>query len=359
MGMPAAKGLFHKAMAISGSLFSLHTPESANRLATAVLSELGINRDQLDRLHAVPASQLVAAAFAAQQKAMPFAFPRYGATQLGLGWQPVVDGTVLPTRPFEPDAPATSSEIPFLVGSTFHEFSPGTNNPGSERMTWEQLQGRLQRALGSQTAPVIAEYRRIFPGAKPLEIAGVVGATIPTVNEPAMGSSSARVTLMEISDYHCPFCKRQAQQTFPQLVNDYVKTGKVQFVFVDYPIAQLHPRAARAHEAAICAGEQNKYWEMHVSLFNNPVANDDGALIGQANVIGLDPGAFQSCLTSGRHAASIQASVKRIEQLGIAGTPMVVLGYTPAAGQPLKVEKYVYGAQPYSAFKEAIDSLLK
>lgn len=178
MGMPSAKGLFHKAMAISGSLFSLHTPESANRLATAVLSELGLGRDQLDRLQAVPAGQLVAAAYAAQQKVMPFAFPRYGATALSLGWQPVVDGTVLPARPFEPDAPAASRDVPFLLGSTFHEFSPGTNNPGSDRMTWEQLQGRLQRALGAQTAPAIAEYRRIFPSAKPLEIAGIVGADL-------------------------------------------------------------------------------------------------------------------------------------------------------------------------------------
>jgi len=196
-------------------------------------------------------------------------------------------------------------------------------------------------------------------GAATPEIAGVVGATIPTADEPAMGSSSAKVTVMEISDYHCPFCKRQAQQTFPQLVNDYIKTGKVQFVFVDYPIAQLHPKASRAHEAAICAGEQGKYWEMHVSLFNNPVANDDSGLIAQAKQLGLNLGTFQSCLSSGRHAASIQASVSRIEKLGIAGTPMVVLGYTPAPGQPLKVEKYVYGAQPYSAFKEAIDSLLR
>jgi protein-disulfide isomerase len=191
------------------------------------------------------------------------------------------------------------------------------------------------------------------------EAPGLVGATIPTANEPSMGSSSAKVTVMEISDYHCPFCKRQAQETFPQLVNEYVKTGKVQFVFVDYPIAQLHPKAARAHEAAICAGEQGKYWEMHVSLFNNPVARDDAALAAQAKQVGVDEGKFNSCLTSGRHAASIQASVSRIEQLGVSGTPMVVLGYTPAPGQPLKVEKYVYGAQPYAAFKEAIDSLLR
>lgn len=191
------------------------------------------------------------------------------------------------------------------------------------------------------------------------ETPDLVGASIPTANEPTMGSSSAKVTVMEISDYHCPFCRRQAQQVFPQLVNEYVNTGKVQFVFVDYPIAQLHPEAARTHVAANCAGEQGKYWEMHTSLFNNPAARDDAALVGQAKGVGVDVNAFQSCLASGRHTAGIQASVARMEQLGISGTPMTVIGLTPAPGQPLKVLKYVYGAQPYSAFKEAIDSVMQ
>lgn len=191
------------------------------------------------------------------------------------------------------------------------------------------------------------------------EVPGIVGASIPTANEPAMGSSSAKVTVMEISDYQCPFCKRQTQQTFPQLVNDYVKTGKVQYIFVDYPIAQLHPTAARSHEAANCAGDQGKYWEMHVSLFNSPIAKDDAALVAQAKSLGLDVNTFRSCLTSGRHSAAVQASVQRMEGLGISGTPMTVIGLTPAAGQPMKVVKYVYGAQPYSAFKEAIEGMLK
>ena len=191
------------------------------------------------------------------------------------------------------------------------------------------------------------------------EVADLIGASIPTANEPAMGPQSAKVTVMEISDYHCPFCKRQTQQTFPQLVNEYVKTGKVQYIFVDYPIAQLHPTAARSHEAAICAGEQGKYWEMHVSLFSSPVAKADDGLMAQAKSVGLDVNAFRSCLTSGKHADSVQASVKRMEGLGISGTPMTVIGLTPAPGQPMKVVKYVYGAQPYSAFKDAIDSLLQ
>ena len=178
MAMPAAKGLFHKAVALSGSLFSFGTPDAATKLATAVLAELGITRDQLDKLQSVPASQLVAAAFAAQQKVSPFAFPKLGATSLELGWQPLVDGKVLPTRPFDPAAPAESASVPFLVGSTFHEFSPGINNPKAHRLDWAGLSKALQPRLDQRTDAVIAEYRRVFPTAKPFEILGIAGADL-------------------------------------------------------------------------------------------------------------------------------------------------------------------------------------
>ena len=129
-------------------------------------------------------------------------------------------------------------------------------------------------------------------------------------------------------------------------------------MFVDYPIAQLHPTAARSHEAANCAGDQGKYWQMHASLFNNPAAKDDAALVAQAKQVGLDTGAFQACLSSGKHADAVKASVSRMEQLGISGTPMMVIGLTPAPGQPMKVLKFVYGAHPYEAFKTEIDAVL-
>jgi protein-disulfide isomerase len=222
-----------------------------------------------------------------------------------------------------------------------------------------EQQAQMQRELAAikNFLQALVQPRPQGQGEAP-DVDGIVGASIPTANEPAMGSSSAKVTVMEISDYQCPFCKRQTQQTFPRIQAEYIATGKAQYVFVDYPIAQLHPTAARTHEAAICAGEQNKYWEMHMSLFRSPVAKDDAALIAQAKQAGLDAGAFQVCLSSGRHSASVQASVARMEQLGISGTPMTVIGLTPSPGQPLKVAKYVYGAQPFSAFKEAIDSIL-
>lgn len=193
---------------------------------------------------------------------------------------------------------------------------------------------------------------------QPPEVPGLVGAMVPTAGEPALGSPSAKVMLMEVSDFQCPFCKRQAQQTLPQLVQEFVNTGKVQYLFVDYPIPSLHPTAARSHEAAACAGDQGKYWEMHRSLFSSPVARDDAALTAQAQGVGLNVAQFTACLSSGKHASAVRASAARMEQLGIQGTPMVLVGLTPPPGQPMKVVTYIYGAESYAKFKQTLEQLL-
>jgi predicted DsbA family dithiol-disulfide isomerase len=98
---------------------------------------------------------------------------------------------------------------------------------------------------------------------------------------------------------------------------------------------------------------------MHASLFAQPTTKSDSDLIAQAKNIGLDMGQFGTCLSGGKHAAAVKDSVARMEQLGIGGTPMTLIGLTPAPGQPMKVVKYIYGAKPYSEFKAAIDSLLQ
>jgi protein-disulfide isomerase len=190
------------------------------------------------------------------------------------------------------------------------------------------------------------------------DVPGLVGSMIPLAGEPALGSASARVTVVEVSDYHCPFCRRNVKETFPQLDAEYFKTGKARYVFVDYPIAQLHPNAFKSHEAAACAGEQGKYWEMHNALFASPPISDPAGLTAQASKVGLDMSAFNACFTSGRHSASIQESAQRMEKLGIGGTPMTLIGFTPAPGAPMKVVSYVYGAMPYAQFKSAIDDAI-
>ena len=221
----------------------------------------------------------------------------------------------------------------------------------------KEQQAQMQRDLTAIKSFLQAAMQP-RPAAEP-EVPGLIGATIPTEGEPAVGAPGAKVTIMEISDFHCPFCKRHAQQTFPQINAEYIRTGKARYVFIDYPIAQLHPQAARAHEAAACAAEQGKFWEMHAALFSNAPARDDSGLTALVQKIGIDTATFTQCLQSGRHTATIKASVQRMEQLGISGTPMTVIGITPGPGQPMKVVKYVYGARPFADFKTAIDELLK
>ena len=190
------------------------------------------------------------------------------------------------------------------------------------------------------------------------ELPGLIGQTIPLAGEPAMGSASAKITLVEVSDYHCPFCRRNAVQTFPQVNADFIATGKARYVFVDYPIASLHPDAFKSHEAADCAGDQGKYWQMHTALFASAPVKDAAGLTQRAQSIGLDAARFSSCLASGRHAASITDSIARMEKLGIGGTPATLIGLTPAPGEPMKITGYVYGAKPYAEFKTQIDAAL-
>jgi protein-disulfide isomerase len=185
-----------------------------------------------------------------------------------------------------------------------------------------------------------------------------VNKSVAIANEPTRGNAGARITMVEVSDYQCPFCRRQSLQIMPQLLTEYVNSGKVKYVFINYPIAQLHPDSFKSHEAADCAGDQGKYWQMHDSLFTNPPAHDASQLSAQAKSLGVDTGKFDACLSGGRHANAIRASIERMQQLGVGGTPLTLIGLTPAPGEPMKIVSSVYGAKPYDEFKSAIDAAL-
>ena len=188
-----------------------------------------------------------------------------------------------------------------------------------------------------------------------------INKTIALDKEPTKGNASAKVTLVEVSDYHCPFCRRQTLQTMPKVMAEYVNTGKIKYVFVDYPIAQLHPDAFKTHEVAACAGDQGKYWQMHDLLFTNSPARDASQLTANANMIGVDTKKFEACLNGGNggpHAPAIRESIVRMQELGVGGTPLALIGLTPEPGTPMKVVSYVYGAKPFPEFKAALDAAL-
>jgi protein-disulfide isomerase len=190
------------------------------------------------------------------------------------------------------------------------------------------------------------------------DIPGLVGASVAPSQRVPLGAASARVMILEVSDYHCGFCRRHAQQTFPQIYEQFVKTGRVKYGFVDFPITQAPAVGFKPHEAALCANEQGKAWEMHTALFSDRPISAVDALVAQAKELGLNTSAFSICLNSGKYTAAIRDSVERVQRLGVGGTPMTLIGVAPGPGQPMKVSKFIYGAHPFEAFKEAIDEVL-
>ena len=144
----------------------------------------------------------------------------------------------------------------------------------------------------------------------------------------------------------------------PQIERDYIKTGKVKYVFRNFPIESIHKEAFKAAEAANCAGEQGKYWEMHARLFAHQKALSPKDLSGHAQALGLDMPEFQQCLDSGKHATEIRNDIAEGQKSGVTGTPIFFLGFTDPKNSKVKVLRVIRGAQPYASFREAIDSLL-
>jgi protein-disulfide isomerase len=139
--------------------------------------------------------------------------------------------------------------------------------------------------------------------------------------------------------------------------DEFVRTGKVELIFLDLPL-QRHPHAFKAAEAAACAGDQNMFWDMHHVLFANQQALAPDQLPGHAQELGLDVAAFQKCLSSGRHAGAIRADVRTAQMLGITGTPAYLLGRRIPGGNKVEVLEVVKGLPPYEALKEKINALL-
>jgi len=160
------------------------------------------------------------------------------------------------------------------------------------------------------------------------------------------GDADAPVTIIEWSDFECPFCQRFYSQTLGQIEEQYIKTGKVKFVYRDFPLS-FHPQAQKSAEAAECAGEQDKFWEMHDLLFEKGVAGGVGAFKQYATDIGLDTAKFNDCLDSGAQAEEVQKDFRDGGAAGVRGTPGFLVN-----GQ------LISGAQPFSVFQQAIESAL-
>jgi protein-disulfide isomerase len=170
------------------------------------------------------------------------------------------------------------------------------------------------------------------------------------------GDADARVAIVEYADFECPYCGEYERKTFPQILSDYIETGKVKYFYRDLPLP-VHTRALPAARAARCAGEQGKYWEMHDSLFAKQNALSDPAILDRAQTLGLDGAKFTECVSSERYTAGIQNRVSEAQKMRIDGTPTFFLGVIGANGD-VTIDKRFNGNAPFDAFKAELDKLL-
>lgn len=204
MAMPAARGLFHRAIVQSGSMLHAGTPEDTGRLAAAFLEELGLSKSQVDKLQEVPVERLTPAVFAAMRKTAPPPGPAPDLRSMvrSMGWGPTVDGDILPSHPFDPAAPAVSADVPMLIGTNLNEFVHGVDNPDAYALTTEQLEARLKPRFGNRTTTVIEAYREEYPDARPFDLLSVIstaalrqGALEQAKRKAALGAAPAYLYL--------------------------------------------------------------------------------------------------------------------------------------------------------------------
>jgi len=220
---------------------------------------------------------------------------------------------------------------------------------------------RELESIKKELAELKALVQRQAPAPAPTAAApraGAIGATVTVAGAAFKGQAAAPVTIVEFSDFQCPFCARHVAQTIPELDRDYVQTGKVKYVFRNYPLESIHKYAFKAAEAAECVAEQGKFWPMHDRLFASQQTLAPEQLPAHAAAVGVNAGAFQQCLASGKFTARIRKDMSDAMVLGMTGTPGFVIGRTVADGPTIKVEAFLNGAKPFTAFKYEIDRLL-
>ncbi len=165
-------------------------------------------------------------------------------------------------------------------------------------------------------------------------------------DDPILGDADAPVTIIEFSDYECPYCRVWHAQVFGELIATY--GTKVRFVYRDFPLDQIHPQARPSALAATCAGEQGKYWEYHDLLFTSDLGLSDEARAAHAQRLGLDLERFAACMARSATNDEVDSDQRDGLAAGVQGTPTFFIN-----GRPL------VGAQPFEAFASIIDDELK
>lgn len=241
--------------------------------------------------------------------------------------------------------------IAIAIATFLGGYAVGTLGNSSDSLSADEIKDIISamEAKGPTPQPTQAPTQPSAPSMIKVSIDG----------NPVKGNPNAPVTIIEFSDFQCPFCSRFYTQTLPSLQENYIDTGKVKLVYRDLPLDNLHPNARPAHIAAECADEQGKFWEYHDVLFDNQAqwnrlssADLSSQLNQYATTLGLNSASFDSCLSSKEIADEVQSDYLAASQYGATGTPTFFIGN--------EKDGYVrlVGAQPYASFQAAIDAQL-
>ena len=168
---------------------------------------------------------------------------------------------------------------------------------------------------------------------------------MPVDDDPSIGPDDAPITIVEFSDYECPYCRSWHNDVFARLQEEYPQ--QVRLVYRDFPLSSIHANAVPAAEAANCANEQDKFWPFHENLFSMELGLSDEAYQEYASRLGMNVQAFLECMESGRYQTEVQADYQFASDLGVRSTPTFFINGIA-----------VVGAQPFDVFKQVIDKEL-
>jgi len=194
--------LFHRAIVESGSMLKANTEERSQKLADLLVAELGLTSSTIDQIQTLPYAQLLHASQEVMRKNNPRpvgGVPNFRRMAESLGFSPVVDGTILPAHPFDPQASNISADVPMIVGTTLNEFVTATNHPEYESMTDAELEQRVRGLHADKTSAVLAAFRQRSPAARPFDLWSHIAAS--TVRENAIKQCKAKAALGKAPAY--------------------------------------------------------------------------------------------------------------------------------------------------------------
>ena len=175
-------------------------------------------------------------------------------------------------------------------------------------------------------------------------------------DNPVLGSGSARLILVEFTDYECPFCSRYVKETFPQILQEYVDKDILRYTVIDQPLP-MHPNAEKAAQAASCAADQGKYWEIHKLMMTQQDSLND--LSFYARSLDLNIPGFEKCLTADKYRERVQTNMALARRLGITGVPGFVIGLIDTQNPgSVKGISSIRGAMPFPSFQKEIEAAI-